>query len=121
VIAAICVIAGTPLVAAGITASPVIALVGATVISWGLFCLALLNLGWIVPGLEPFPKVLLMVSSLASIHAMVLACIYAYSIVFHKLIVDIPQMAMTHGIANSFGFALCGLTAWIMILRRPGQ
>ena len=121
VIAAICVIAGTPLVAAGITASPVIALVGATVISCGLFCLALLNLGWITPGLDPLPKVLLMVSSLASIPAMVLACIYAYSIVFHKLIVDIPQMAMTHGIANSFGFALCGLTAWIMILRRPGQ
>lgn len=121
VITTICVIAGTPLVAAGITASSVIALVGAGVISLGLFCLALLNLGWIVAGLDPLPKVLLSVSSLVSIPAMVLACLYAYSIVFHKLIIDIPHMAMTHGVANSFGFALCGLLAWIMILRRPGQ
>jgi hypothetical protein len=121
VITGICVIVGTPLVAAGITASPVIALVGATVISGGLFCLALLNLGWIVPGLAPLPKVLLVVSSLASIPAMALACIYAYSIVFHKLIVDIPRMAMTHGIANSFGFALCGLTAWAILARTSDQ
>ena len=46
---------------------------------------------------------------------MLLAAVYAYSIVFQKLIVDIPQMAMTHGVANAFGFALCGLTAWVLI------
>ena len=48
---------------------------------------------------------------------MALAGVYAYSIVFHKLIVDIPQMAMTHGVINAFGFALCGLVAWVLILR----
>ena len=36
---------------------------------------------------------------------MVLACLYAYSIVTHTLIIDIPHMAMTHGLLNSFGFA----------------
>jgi hypothetical protein len=49
---------------------------------------------------------------------MALASLYAYSIVFHKLIVDIPQMAMTHGVINAFGFALCGMVAWVLLLRR---
>jgi hypothetical protein len=46
---------------------------------------------------------------------MSLACIYAYSIVAKKLIIDIPQMAMTHGVINAFGFALCGLVAWSIV------
>ena len=117
-LAVVCVIAGTPLVAAGITASPVLALVGALIISLGLHCLALLNLVWIVPTIaELLPRILLIVSSLAVVPAMILAGIYAYSIVFQKLIVDIPQMAMTHGIINAFGFALCGLVAWALIHR----
>ncbi len=119
VLAVVCVIAGTPLVAAGITVSPVLALVGALVISLGLYCLALLNLVWIVPTIaSPLPKILLIISSLAVVPAMILACVYAYSIVFHKLIVDIPQMAMTHGIINAFGFALCGLVAWALIVKQ---
>jgi hypothetical protein len=118
VFAAISVIVGTPLVAAGITASPLIALVGALVISLGLICLSFLNVIWIVPRFSsPLPKLLLIISSLASVPAMLLAVAYAYSIVFHKLIVDIPQMAMTHGVANAFGFALCGLVAWVLMVR----
>lgn len=117
-LAVVCVIAGTPLVAAGITVSPVLAFIGALVISLGLYCLALLNLVWIVPKITPLlPKILLIVSSLAVVPAMILAAVYAYSIVFQKLIVDIPQMAMTHGIINAFGFALCGLVAWALITK----
>jgi len=122
VLAVVCVIAGTPLVAAGITVSPVLALVGALVISLGLYCLALLNLVWIVPQIASLlPKILLMFSSLAVVPAMILAGVYAYSIVFQKLIVDIPQMAMTHGIINAFGFALCGLVAWTLIVNSQTQ
>ena len=43
VVSVACIIAGTPLVAAGITVSPAIALIGAIVISLGLHSLALLN------------------------------------------------------------------------------
>jgi hypothetical protein len=122
VLAVVCVIAGTPLVAAGITVSPVLALVGAVVISLGLYCLTLLNLVWIVPTIASLlPKILLIVSSLAVVPAMILAGIYAYSIVFQKLIVDIPQMAMTHGIINAFGFALCGLVAWAVAVNSQTQ
>lgn len=116
VVTAACIIAGTPLVAAGITASPTIALIGALTISLGLHCLALLNLVWAVPSFStPLPKILLIISAIASVPAMLLAAVYAYSIVFQKLIVDIPQMAMTHGVANAFGFALCGLAAWVLV------
>ena len=118
-LAVVCVIAGTPLVAAGITFSPLLALVGATVISIGLVCLSLTTITSIMPLVSSLlPRILLVVSSLSVIPAMALAGVYAYSIVFHKLIVDIPQMAMTHGVMNAFGFALCGLVAWVLILSR---
>lgn len=110
-----CIIAGTPLVAAGITFSPLAALVGASIISAGLITLAILVCGWVVPSLPFRAQLLLVISSVATLPAMVLACAYAYSIVFQKLIIDIPQMAMTHGIANAFGFALCGMLAWSLI------
>lgn len=110
------IIAGTPLVAAGISASPVLALVGTAMISLSLVLLAILVVGWILPSMESIPgRVLLLLSSVSCLPAMVLACAYAYSIVFHKLIIDIPQMAMTHGVANAFGFSLCGLLAWCFV------
>jgi YndJ-like protein len=117
-LAPIGIITGTPLVAAGITFSPVVALAGTVLISIGLFLLAVLVIGWILPLIESVPgRVLLLISSVSCLPAMGLACAYAYSIVFQKLIIDIPQMAMTHGIANAFGFSLCGLVGWCLILR----
>jgi hypothetical protein len=108
-----CIIGGTPLVAAGITFSPAVALVGAAIISLGLTLLSVLVIGWIVKLVRPLlARMLLLVSSLASVVAMVLACLYAYSLVANTVILDIPQMAMTHGILNAFGFALCGLIGW---------
>jgi hypothetical protein len=112
------VIAGTPLVAAGISFSPILALVGTLMISIGLVILATLVVGWILPSMESIPgRVLLLLSSISCLPAMILACVYAYSIVFHKLIIDIPQMAMTHGILNAFGFSLCGLLGWSLVNR----
>jgi YndJ-like protein len=112
------IIAGTPLVAAGISFSPALALVGTLMISIGLVLLAVLVLGWILPSMESIPgRVLLLLSSVSCLPAMALACAYAYSIVFQKLIIDIPQMAMTHGVANAFGFSLCGLVGWCLVNR----
>jgi hypothetical protein len=110
------VITGNPLLAAGITASPAIALLGALVITAGLVLLAVVSMAYVVPTIRStIVRVLLLISALAVLPAMMLACAYAYSIVFNKLIIDIPQMAMTHGLANAFGFSLCGLTAWTII------
>jgi hypothetical protein len=116
VLVAIAVTIGTPLVAAGITVSPVLALVGALVISLGLALLAVLVIGRIVPALASLPpRLLLVISSASSLISMVLASLYAYSIVTKTLIVDIPHMAMSHGLMNAFGFALCGLLAWAIV------
>jgi hypothetical protein len=111
-----CIIGGTPLVAAGITFSPALALVGAAIISAGLVLLAVLVLGWILRSVNSFvAQTLLVISSLSSIFAMILACLYAYSLVAGTVILDIPQMALSHGILNAVGFALCGLLAWSLI------
>lgn len=112
------IIAGTPLVAAGITFSPVMALVGTVMISVSLLILSALVVGWIIPSIPSMPaRILLLISSASTLPAMVLACAYAYSIVGQILIIDIPQMAMTHGLINALGFALCGLVAWALIER----
>lgn len=112
----ICIVGGTPLVAAGITFSATLALIGAVVISTGLVLLAVLVLGWVLRSLNSLVvQTLLVISSLSSICAMMLACIYAYSLVTGSAIIDIPQMALSHGILNSLGFALCGLVAWSLV------
>ncbi len=113
------IIGGTPLVAAGITFSPLVGLVGTLVISIGLLLLAVLVSFKIVPAVRSaVAQVFLLISSLSTVPAMLLACVYAYSLATQTLIVDIPQMATTHGILNAFGFALCGLLAW-SILHNP--
>ena len=115
-LAAMGIVSGTPLVAVGITFSPLLALVGAIVISFGLVLLAIVVLSWLLRSSASLPgRILLAVSSISSSIAMVLACLYAYSIVEKTLIIDIPRMAMTHGIVNAFGFALCGLLGWLIV------
>lgn len=119
-LAATGIITGIPLVAAGITSSPALALAGAIVISLGLVSLAVFVLKRVVRSRYSLSaRLLLVVSSLSSVAAMVLACLYAYSIVVKQLWLDIPLMAMTHGIINAFGFTLCGLLAWTIIKPKP--
>ena len=114
-LAATGIILGTPLVAAGITFSPAVALVGTAIVSLGLSLLAVIVLFYVVPATSSIvAKALFFIASLSSIAAMVLACLYAYSIVTHTLVIDIPHMAMTHGLLNSFGFALSSLIAWTL-------
>lgn len=115
-ITAFAVVMGTPLVAAGITFSPLLAFLGAIVVSIGLFLLAIIVIKWVVPKIPAVnSKLLLIISSVAALPAMTLAIVYAYSIVSHKLFVDIPTMALTHGVMNAVGFSLCGLFAWTLI------
>jgi hypothetical protein len=110
------VIAGTPLVAAGITLSPAVGLAGTLIISAALILLGVLVVGWVVPKVtRRSVQALLVLSSISPFISMTLASVYAYSIVAKKLIIDIPQMALTHGMINAFGFSLCGLLAWSLL------
>ena len=113
ILAPIGIIGGVPFVAGGITFSPLLALLGALLMAVGLFALAVLVILLVAPRVAPLAsRILLSVSAVSSAVAIVMACLYAYSIVAHTLIFDIPQMAMTHGVINAFGFVLCGLIAW---------
>lgn len=105
-----------PLVAVGITFSPWIGLFGALLLTVGLTLLAVLTIGWVSPAIAPVNwRMLLWIGAASSCAAMVLACLYAYSLATHTLILTIPAMAMTHGLLNAFGFVACSLLGWSQI------
>jgi hypothetical protein len=109
-------IAAMPLIAAGITFSPWLGLIGTLLLSTGLVLLAVLTVTRVVPEVTSLgARALLTIGAAASCAAMVLACLYSYSIVAHIVIVRIPTMAMSHGLLNAFGFAAASLLAWSRI------
>ncbi|HKY45162.1 MAG TPA: YndJ family protein [Pyrinomonadaceae bacterium] len=110
------IVASMPLVAAGITFSPWLGLVGTLLLSAGLVMLAVLTAGWVLPAITPLTsRLLLLIGALCSCAAMALACLYAYSLPMKLLIIDIPTMALTHGLLNAFGFVACSLVAWTLV------
>lgn len=112
-VAVFAIVAAMPLVAAGITFSPWVGFIGTLLLSIGLVLLAVLTLGWVIPAIAPLgSRLLLVIGALSNFVAMVLACLYAYSLATKILIIDIPTMALTHGVLNAFGFVACSLLAW---------
>ena len=110
------IVAAMPLVAAGITLTPLLSLIGTLLLSCGLLLLAVLTIGWVRPAISRSGlRVLLVFGALASCSAMVLATLYAYSLASQTLILTIPMMAKTHGILNAFGFVTCNLFVWSKI------
>ena len=106
-------IASMPLVAAGITFAPWIGFAGALLLTTGLVLLAVLTIGWVRPSItSKVWRALLVFGAISSCAAMVLACLYAYSVATQTLIITIPGMAMTHGLLNAFGFVTCSLLVW---------
>ncbi|HVI72809.1 MAG TPA: YndJ family protein [Pyrinomonadaceae bacterium] len=106
------IVGAMPLVAAGITFSPWVGLIGTLILAAGLVLLAVLTVGWVMSALPLGKRLLLVVGAVSSCTAMVLACLYAYSLATKTLILNIPTMAMTHGLLNAFGFVTCNLIAW---------
>ena len=110
------IVAAMPLVAAGITFSPWLGLIGTLLLTTGLVILAAFTIGRVLPAVPSLSsRLLLLVAALSSCTAMVLACLYAYSLTAQILILRIPTMAMTHGLLNAFGFVTCSLLAWSSI------
>jgi hypothetical protein len=121
-LAVVSLVAAMPLVAAGITFSPWLGLIGTLLLSAGLVTLALLTLRRVLPAIPSLSaRFLLLFAAFSSCTAMALACLYAYSIVARVLILRIPTMAMTHGLLNAFGFTACSLLAWSLITRVGAQ
>ena len=105
-------IAGMPLVAAGITFSPLLEVSGAIGLATSLAMLAFLMIfstSRVVT--HRVGQILLTVSAICLIIGMVFTCLYAVSEFTGYYWVVIPQMVKFHGLTNAFGFALCGLLA----------
>lgn len=116
------IVVAMPLVAAGITVSAWLGLIGTVLLSVGLVTLAVLTVGWVLRAIVPLSsRVLLLIGALCICAAMVLACLYAYSLPMKILIIDIPTMALTHGVLNAFGFVTCSLIAWSIVSRVSAQ
>jgi len=117
--AAAVVIAGPPLVAAGITVSRTVEVFSAVALALSLFVLALLILFVIVPALKSRPgQLLLTMSAMSVIVTMIFACLYAFGRFTGVTTVTIPLMAQIHGISNALGFVLCGLLGWAVVKRK---
>lgn len=107
---------GSPLVALGTIAMPLIEVGAVLVLASSLAGLALLVLMCIVPRLPPFlGRTLLTVSSSAVLVSMLLAVVYAISNGVGHPLLSIDQMVRIHGTANALGFVLCGLLAWSVL------
>jgi hypothetical protein len=112
------VIAGPPLLAAGITLSPALETVAAVLLAGSLVGLAAITALAVVPRLRSRPaRGLLLMSAAASAGAMLLAMAYGLGALSGVRLLSIPQMVQVHGWANALGFALCGLLAWTLAVR----
>lgn len=110
--------AGPPLLAAGITFSPLLEVVAAVVVVLAVCGLGALTLVRVVPRVPPAARVLLVSSSVSSIGGMGLALAYAVGELTSHPIVSLGQMARIHGPLNALGFVLTGLVGWTLATPR---
>ena len=102
-----------PIVAAGFTLAGPLQVVGAVVLTAGLFALAELTRRHVLPTIDDGgARLLLAVSSIAVLVPMVLAVQWAVGWNYGTPALSIPVMARTHGVLNAVGFALCGVWGW---------
>jgi hypothetical protein len=108
---------GPPLLAAGITLSPLLEVTAASVVVLALAGLAVLTLVRIVPRLHGWARVLLVVSSVSILAGMACAAAYAAGEFTGIGTISLGRMARIHGPLNALGFALAGLVGWTLAPR----
>ena len=104
---------GVPLVALGITTSSLIEPIGTVTLATTGGLLGLVLMERAVRHRNPW----LAASGASLCFAMVLAAGYGLAQQFGFRWLDIEMMERVHGMANAFGFALCGLIGWSRIDR----
>ena len=105
--------AGTLLVLAGYFVGDTLELVGAVVLTAGMWLVGLTLWSRRRSTADPVARLLLAVSALTLVLTMVLALDWALGHVLDSVPhLPIEWMAWTHGLANAVGFALCALVAW---------
>jgi hypothetical protein len=108
------VIVAPAFVALGFVVSPSLKILSSFLLAASLMGLSALTLE-ALPLIAPkMARGLLTLSAISVPAAMMLVCIYAVGDFTGHELITIPQMAVSHGILNSLGFALCGLIAWTL-------
>lgn len=108
--------AGTLLVLLGYFVSDAAELLGAAVLTAGMWLVSWLTWTRIRPGAAGASRVLLAVSSAVLAATMALALSWALGQVTGLPHLDLTWMVATHGLVNALGFALCAVLAWRLIL-----
>jgi hypothetical protein len=103
------IVIGVPLVGVGISLSPTIEIVAATILIAGCWLLAGRQLQLSFRTRNPNRLALLAISALSLAAAMALAAVYALGEFLGQPKLTIPQMIPTHGAFNALGFAACGV------------
>ena len=103
---------GVPRVGVGISFSPHVEIAAAVLLTIGCVILAARQIQAAISLRNATALALLCVSSVVLVSAMVLAAIYAVGQFTGHAWLEIPVMIRTHGAANAFGFATCGLLGW---------
>jgi hypothetical protein len=106
------IILGVPLVGVGISLSPHVEVAAAALLALGCTILAVRQVQAALQFRDATILALIGVSSLALLSGIALAVIYAMGEFTGHAWLSIPTMVRTHGLANAFGFALCGLAGW---------
>lgn len=117
-VAAWLVMAAPPVVALGFTLHGAMQVVGAVVLTAGLWLLAWVVLVRVVPTLPRGAGVsrsLLVVSALSVVVPMGLAVHWAAGTNLGFAVLSIRAMALAHGAVNALGFALAGLLGWHLL------
>lgn len=114
----IAILAGVPLVAAGITCThfgvrPFVEPCGVTILVLGALGVAVSQMQrGVESGHGPWTRAGFIVSGASLLAAMILAMGFGLRHLFPNLALTMPQMWMIHGTLNAFGFGLCGILAW---------
>lgn len=105
-------VAAPPIIAAGFAYFGLLQVVGAVLLTLGLWLLAWVTIRHVVPRITWLARTLLLVSCLAVLVPMALAVQWAVGINFATPALSIPDMVLAHGATNAVGFTLPGVLGW---------
>jgi hypothetical protein len=113
-------ITGIPLLALGIAFSSGLEIAAAFLLATSFVAAACMTAFVVLPRIDNrTAQGFLAVSAVSLVWAMLFAAVYALGKYTGHGWLDIPEMAVIHGVANSIGFALCGLFGWNLL--RPAS
>lgn len=117
-LAALCVPGGTAVVFVGFFVGDAVELVGAAMLTAGLWLAAFVIWRDVLPGVEDrATRLLLGTSAAVLVPSLLLALWWALGRAADLPHPTIAWMIATHGVANAVGFGLCSVLAWRRVLR----